>query len=492
MRIAIAGINHETNTYCREQTPLSAFQITRGEKLRSQVGTETAVGGALATCEEIGAQAIPIMVAFTQPSGVINLDAYLSLKDEILLGVQAALPLDGIFLDLHGAGVVDTLPDMEGDLVSAIRALVGETLPVTASFDLHGNITQEMCDAIDGVFACHQYPHIDLHYAAADAVRLIAQMVKEPIKTHVHVESLPMLIPTTTTFEGIGKSFLAQVLAAEQEAGVIDISWFHGFPYSDTQHTGAHIVVTSIEESGDVAGSVAMQVATQLWQSRELFKATSLSAAAAVAEARATTHRPVIINETSDNCGGGSPGDGTHLLRAMLEAELTNAAFGFIVDPEVAALAHKTGTGANISVSLGGKYDDLHGDPLELEVYVKALHDGRLTMQAMFKGARINYGKLARLQVGGMDIIVSSNRSQTFDTEPFLAVGIDVTRLDYVGLKSSNHFRAGFTELAGRIVTADPPGLTTHHIEVFPRHNSATELWPISANASYKPVNPTN
>ena len=147
--------------------------------------------------------------------------------------------------------------------------------------------------------------------------------------------------------------------------------------------------------------------------------------------------------------------------------------------------------GSTINVSLGGKYDDLHGEPLELLVYVKALHDGRLTMQAMAKGSPINYGKLARLVVSNegidMDIIVASNRSQTFDTEPFLAVGIDVLRLDIVALKSSNHFRAGFSDFAGTIITADPPGLTTHHIEIFPRQNSTQPMWPIDELADYSP-----
>lgn len=138
-----------------------------------------------------------------------------------------------------------------------------------------------------------------------------------------------------------------------------------------------------------------------------------------------------------------------------------------------------------IDVRLGGKTDDLHGDPLELSVYVKALHDGRITMQAMAKGAPLNLGPMARLVVDDFEILVASRRSQTFDPEPFLALGIDVRRLDTIALKSSNHFRAGFQDIAGTIVTADPPGLTTHHIEIFPRQLAPGAMWPIDDNASY-------
>lgn len=486
MRIAITGISHETNTYCRGQTELSDFHIRRGEKILKGRGTATSVGGALDACDELDIEAVPIMVAGTQPSGTIARDAYDSMKEEILSGISRQAPLDGIFLDLHGAGVVDGIEDLEGDLTSNIRRLVGEAVPITASFDLHGNITQLMADALDGVFACHQYPHIDMHLRAHEAITLIVNMLKENFRPTLVVETVPMLMPTTTTFLGSGKEMLDNILAAEDDEDIIDVSWFHGFPYTDIKHVGTHICVTS-KGDRDKAERLARTLAKKLWDYRENFRPESLSAAEAVTQAQNAKNLPVVINETSDNCGGGSPGDGTHLLRAMLEAKLENACFGFIVDPEVAAQAHEAGVGATINISLGGKYDDLHGEPLQLIVYVKALHDGRLVMQAMGKGSPINYGKMARLVVNDLDIIVASNRSQTFDTAPFQAVGIDATKLDIIALKSSNHFRAGFSDIAGTIITADPPGLTTHHIEVFPRKHAAQPMWPVDDLAEYTP-----
>ncbi len=485
MRIAIAGIAHETNTYCRDETPASAFSQARGERILRALGTETSLGGALAACEALDIQVVPLLAVSAQPSGTIERAAYDQFKQEILDGISKAMPINGIFLDLHGAGVVRGISDLEGDLAAAIRSLVGEAVPVTATFDLHGNVTQAMADALDGIFACHQYPHVDMHERAAEAVALIKSMLEENFRPVSHVESIPMLMPTTTTFEGIGKETLAHILNEEaQSEEIIDISWFHGFPYTDTEHVGVHIVVTTTGNR-ELAEVTAKRLATELWTARESFRPRSLSAEDAVAEAVANGAHPVVINETSDNCGGGTPGDGTHLLRAMLEAKLERACFGFIVDPEVAAEAHAAGVGTTINVQLGGKYDDLHGEPLALTAYVKALHDGRLVMRAMFKGAGLNLGKMARLVVDGIDIVVASNRSQTFDVAPFLAVGIDVLEYDIVALKSSNHFRAGFTDLAGSIITADPPGLTTHHVEIFPREHALSKLWPIDESASY-------
>jgi microcystin degradation protein MlrC len=348
-----------------------------------------------------------------------------------------------------------------------------------------------MADALDGVFACHEYPHIDQHLRAREAVAFLEALAKAPGGTTVQVASLPLLMPTTTTFHGIGAELRDHLKAVEAEdPAVANVSFFHGFPYCDVPQVGCHVVVTHWG-SAETAQALARRLAGDIWERREALRAQSLSAEEAVSLAQAAAQGdgsgPVVINETSDNCGGGSPGDGTHLLRALLDAKVQNACFGFIVDPEVAEAAHRAGVGAQIDITLGGKTDTLHGAPLTLTTYVKALHDGRLTLQAMAKGARINYGPLARLQVDGFEIIVASRRSQTLDTEPFLALGIDVTRLAIVALKSSNHFRAGFEPLARAVITADPPGLTTHQVAVFPRQKVAGPLWPLDPNARYTP-----
>ncbi|MEM7078750.1 MAG: M81 family metallopeptidase [Pseudomonadota bacterium] len=486
MRIAIAGIVHETNTYCPGLTTNSAFYTYRGERMLSTSGQQSDVGGAVDAVRAAGREVVPLLYASTQPSATIERETYEGFKDEILTGLHQALSagLDGCVLTLHGAGVVDGIEDLEGDLAWAVREVLGD-LPIAASFDLHGNVTQHMADALNGMFACHHYPHIDLHERAAEAVRCVIDMAEGRPRTVCDVLALPLLLPTTTTYEGIGETLLNELLALEEVQDCLDISWFHGFPYTDIAHVGSMISITRNHDD-EKSLHAARDFARRLWEAREEFRPLSLSGAQAIDAARAHDRYPVVIHETSDNCGAGTPGDGTHLLRAMLDAQLgAQACFGFIVDAEVAAQAHAAGIGSTIEVALGGKTDDLHGDTLQLSAYVKALHDGRVVMQHMFKGAPLNLGPLARLVVDDMDIIVASRRSQTFDTEPFLAVGIDVTKYKYVALKSSNHFRAGFSHIASAIVTADTPGLSTHNISVFPRQKTTRRLWPIHGDATY-------
>ncbi len=484
-KIAIAGVVHETNTYCQTTTGREDFRVLRGAKFSRLDGTQTSVGGALAECEKRGIEVVPILVANAQPSGTIQSPVYEGFKAEILETLAQEMPVDGVFLDLHGAGVVEHLEDLEGDLSAAIRNLVGEAVPITAGFDLHGNISQAMADSLDGVFACHEYPHVDMHERAMEAVALIDNMLKHQFRPVTHVEAVPVLLPTTTTFEGIGKKFLERVREVEAaHSEVVKISWFHGFPYTDIAEVGSFITVTHQSDRAE-AEEIAKQLGSELWAMRDGFTFPRLDANEALERAMAVDGIPVVVNETSDNCGGGAPGDGTHLLKAMLEARLENCCFGFIVDPQVAEQANEAGVGSVIEVVLGGKTDSLHGSPLKLTAYVKALHDGRLIMKAMAKGAPMNLGKMARLIVDDVDVIVASKRSQTFDEGPFEALGINVREKRIVALKSSNHFRADYKDIAAEIVTADTPGATTLDISVFDRERLSKPIWPLDEDATY-------
>ena len=182
MKIALAGISHETNTYCAGQTPYSAFYTYRGKAMLATAGQQSDIGGAVDQCTKLGVEIAPILFASTQPSGTIEREAYEQLKEEILSGIMAEQDLDGCVLLLHGAGVVDGIEDLEADLCRAVRDLLPDK-PIAASFDLHGNVSQSMADQLNGVFACHHYPHIDLHLRAGEAVQCVYDMVETGVKT---------------------------------------------------------------------------------------------------------------------------------------------------------------------------------------------------------------------------------------------------------------------------------------------------------------------
>ena len=487
LKLAIAGLLHETNTFCSTPTQLDDFTVRRGESaITAFKGTGGYVGGMLAAVEELGGEAVCGAIAYADPSGVISAAAYDALKEDLLSDLAAALPVDAVALSLHGAGIAVGVDDIELDLCRDVRRLVGEGVPIVATLDLHGNMVQELGDVVDVMLGVREYPHIDMAERGHEAVKLLPRLINRELQPVTHVERLPMLLPPTCTFDGP----MAEVneICARLEAlpAVIDVTLFHGFPYTDVPHVGAAVVAIT-DGDADLARRCAVEVAAEVWARRDGFLVPRLSGREAVARALESPTGPIIINETSDNPGGGTPGDGTHLLRAMLEARVTNSCFGFIVDPEVAAAAHRAGVGATIDVRLGGKTDTLHGEPIPIRAQVRTLTDGEITLQAVMAGERIELGRSARIVVDDIDVIVTSRRFQTLDPEVFLLHGIDVRRYRIVALKSSHHFRAGFAGIAADIVTADDPGLTTGRIEVFERSRVSRPIWPLDLDAVYVP-----
>ena len=494
MRIAIGGIVHETNTYAVASfgmTGLDSFDVRRGEEVRRYAESRTFTGGMLAAGITHGHQIVPILHAFAQPSGTIEAAAYAQLKGEFIDGLVAALPVDAVVLDTHGAGIVEGIDDLEADLGAAIRTVIGSDIPLLTVLDLHGSITAEMNEVFDLMLGVYDYPHVDMYDRGVEAIKAAPRLVSGEWQPTTHVERLPLLLPAATTDIAPASDIRRMCLELQDEPGVLRCAFFHGFPFTDIPQAGASVVVTTNDDP-ELALAVAQQIASQVWGRREEFKIESLSPEIAVRKALQIAQEqggPVVVNDTADNPGGGTPGDATHVLRALIEAAPERACFGFIYDPDVARQAKQAGPGSTIHVSLGGKHDDLHGDPLELDVYVKTLSDGRFVHTSpMLAGLVARYGTMARLQVDGrdgLDILVGSERSQTFDEQVFLLHGINVRDYDLVVLKSSQHFRAGFSDLATEIVTADSPGLTTLRVENFEHPRVDGPRWPIDPDAHW-------
>lgn len=493
MRIGVAFVFHETNTYADSSTgptDYDRFEIWHGDELTERwKGTATAPGGTIDAVDATeGAEMVPIYGAFAQPSGTINAPAYERLRRELLEGMRSSLPLDALVLSLHGAAVAEGVEDVEGDLIRAVREVVGLDLPIVGAFDLHGNITQEMADGFDGFFGFHLYPHEDMYDRGVESVHLVSDLLEKKVHPVTHVEHIPMLIPASNTDRGPAAEVNRLCQQIESRKGVIDCTLFHGFSYADVPFAGMAVVAIT-DEDRQLAGAIAAEVGMWVWDHREDFAPSDPSPEEAIKRALTVDGGPVVINEGSDNTGGGAPGDGTHLLRAMVDADLEDACFASIYDPSVAQQAHAAGPGSSIDIELGGKHGDLHGKPIQAHAYVKTVSDGRFVLEAFAKGLLQDLGKSARLQIDGVDVIVVSMQSQVFDPEIFLLHGIDVTRYKIVALKSSQHFRAGFRDIAREIISADTPGITTGHIDVFDRSRNRYPLWPLDPAATY-PVQP--
>lgn len=485
MRFAIGYFAHETNTFLPGTTPLADFRASQweeGEEVISRNrGVRNDVGGMIAAGDRLGIELVPTLATTTQPSATVSREAYETIRDEMFCRISEAgdRPLDAICLTLHGAGSAVGIDDMEGVFLRELRELVGEEIPIVVSLDLHGNTTQAMLDHATALFYCHEYPHIDMYERGEEIVEIAARIVQGEIHPTMHLRILPVAIPPTTSFSGPVKAINERCFAWEREPGVLDCNFTHGFPNTDVPVIATSVLVVTDNDPA-LAQRVADDIAEYFLAMLDQFDQALPNAEEAVALALGATSLPAIVAEVSDNCGGGAPGNGTHLLRALLAANGPDTCFGFIVDPATAAQAHAAGVGATIPIRLGGFTDTLHGEPIEAEAYVKCLTDGRFVLTTpMGAGAMEDYGKMARLVIGNVDVIVGTARSQTFDDGLFRLHGIDVSRMRIAALKSQQHFRAGFEPIAGTIIRCDTPGLTTSTLRNLPYQRIRRPIWPL-------------
>lgn len=484
LRIGIGGILHETNTFA-PATELASFSVARGDRIRLAFGgTRSYIGGMLDGVDGGGHEAVLLLFAEASPSGRIRADAYGALKTELVERARGSGRLDALLLALHGAGSVEGIDSLEVDLCGSLRELGA---PVVLTLDLHANLPVALAPLISGAFGVREYPHVDMYDRGIDAARFAIELARGGPRRFVHIERLPMLLsPITTEHPALGQ---VNMLCAQEASapGMTTVTFFHGFPYADLPQLGSSVLAMGIDATR--TRQAAKRVAAHAWSVREQLAPEAHSPEEAVRRAMTYASGPVVINETSDNTGAGAPGDGTRLLRAMLDARLERACFAFIVDPEAVNAAERSGVGSKLRLLLGGKSDDLHGEPLDVEAYVACVSDGRFRIRSgMGQNEMYDLGHMVRLRIGGIDVVVSSRRDQTLDSGPFIVTGIDPRDFRIVGLKSSHHFRAFFRDIATAIVTADSPGLSTVDVTVFERRRCPHPVWPLDPAATYATV----
>ena len=488
MRIALAGINHETNSFSNilvDNTMLSQRRI-EGERIRIvSTPVHSWAGGIFAKAQELNVEIVPTAVAYLNPSGPITRDAFdihLNRIMELLDQAHREKPLDAIALNLHGAGVANGYPDIEGTVLRTIRERFGYDIPVGVVLDLHANVTRQMMELADLLVGVKCYPHVDQYEMSAEMLEILVDMVKNNWRPCKKLVQLPwLMVPAEgVTLNGPAHDVQQLLLKAEQE--IVNASFFHGFPYADIDEAGVSITVMA--KTQEAADRNALEIARYAWTHRQDFTVSANSAETAMdlAEQIPITDGPVVIHESSDNPGGGAPGDGTHLLRELLKRNLPGSAFGSIYDPEVAALAAKAGIGAKISCKLGGKMDNLHGEPIELtDAYVKCICDGKhVTVSPMGSGGIRNFGLSALLVVGNVNIVVTSLRGQALDDGLLQMVGVRYDHMNYVAIKSSQHFKGWWKDHCSGIVPCDSPGIHCANLKVFDFKNTNTDYFPLA------------
>ncbi len=373
IRIVTGGIAQETNTFQWEPTTLLDFQkgssgIVRGDDILAMEGTGTIYGGIVAEAERQNVELIPTTYGHAVPGGRVSREAFETMRDEILAGIRATLPVDGVLLGIHGAMALEHNDDGEGPLITAVRELVGPEVPIVAPLDLHTNLSEEMMAEATAFVGYKEYPHIDTPETGARAMQILIATIKGEITpTMAHVK-LPLIAPNqsmVTTWQSPLKKAIDRAREIEQEPGVVAATVLGGFPFSDVPFTGvATIVVTDNDPA--LARRYANELASICWELRADFTIHPTPVDAAIAEAMAGASGSVyVLADISDSGASGTAGDGTAVLKGLLAAKARSAAVAQIMDREAVAACIAAGVGGTVTLSVGGKHDALHGEPVE-------------------------------------------------------------------------------------------------------------------------------
>ena len=462
-KILIAGFQHETNTFAPSKATYEnfidgSFPHVKSKEVFTLRNVNIPIGGFISEAEKLGFELIPCIWAGANPSAHVEKEAYERIANEI---TQAAIDhtFDGIYLDLHGAMVAEHINDGEGVLISRLRQIVGDDIPIIVSLDLHANVTELMLSSTDALTAYRTYPHIDMAETGVRAARLMELRLREG-KLHRYSHRLPYLIPINSMCTLLNPAKEFYTLLEEIEDEHISLSFAPGFPAADFDECGP--VVWGYGTDSLKLETAVNSLYSKLLKEESLWNITLLSPDEAVKEAleiSKNAKRPVVISDTQDNPGAGGDGNTTGMIKALLNHQVNNAAVGMICDAEAVKAAYDVGVGGKITIKLGGQAQISGDTPLEATFDVVHLSDGQCQFDGpMANGLSINVGPVACLKLEGVLIAVSSIKVQMLDRNLYRIAGIEPEKMSILVNKSSVHFRADFDPIAEKVLVAKSPG----------------------------------
>ncbi|MGY3534780.1 M81 family metallopeptidase [Bradyrhizobium sp. USDA 4452] len=467
-RIAVGGFLHETNTFAPTKATYDDFvhgggwpSMTHGaDVLKVMRKINAGLAGFVEAAEANGWELAPTVAAGATPSAHVTKDAFERIVTEIVDGIAAAGPIDGVYLDLHGAMVTEHLDDGEGEILARVRKVIGPDVPLVASLDLHANVSPEMIAHADALIAYRTYPHVDMADTGRACARHLALLLKSGQRLAKAFRQVPFLIPISwqCTNDQPARGIYQKVVALQSEA-VPTLSFAFGFPAADFRDCGPSVFAYGRTQAD--ADAAADNILALVEGHEDDFDGRIYSPDDGVRHAMELARlatKPIVIADTQDNPGAGGNSDTTGMLRALVRNG-ASAATGVICDPASAQAAHAAGVGASVTLELGGK-SGIPGDTPYRETFVvEQLSDGRFVAPGPFYGGRdMDMGPSACLRIGDVRVVVGSYKAQLAYQAMYRYVGIEPTAQKILVNKSSVHFRADFEPIAEKLLICAAPG----------------------------------
>ena len=493
MRVVIAQMKHETNTFSPVPTPLARFGTGGTVPPEGQAayaaykGTGSAIGTFIELAEAEGAEIVIPVAANAWPSGPVEDAAFEHIASRICAAVAAGC--DAVLLDLHGAMVTQSHEDGEGELLRRLRAIDAE-VPIGVALDMHTNFYPAIAAHATAIAGYQTYPHIDMDGTGARAGRAIFGLLAGRVRPAMAWGNRPMLPHVMRQGSDDPPNRELQARCREMEGeGALCASVFVGFPNADVANAGLSAVVVTDGDEGQ-ARRWCDELLDMAWGARAAFVfeaeplASSLARARQLAEDAEPDSGPVVLLDHCDNCASGGTMDTMTVLGGILEAGLEDVAVFAIFDPDAVQQMIAAGLGAEVTIALGGKLDmpaiGLQGQPRKVTGRVKLLCDGRYRNRGPMARGEINdMGPSAVLDTGSVEIVVISNHVEPHDLAAFEAVGIDPATKRYLMLKSRVHWRAGLRGLAGAVVECAGTGVCTSDYGALQFHHVRRPIYPL-------------
>ncbi|MCC6194335.1 MAG: M81 family metallopeptidase [Burkholderiales bacterium] len=493
-KFVIALIKHETNTFSPLATPLAAFGHGEGPAFGDEArarfeGTNTPMAAYLDLARREHAEVVTPVAAEAWPSNKASRATFEAIVRPLEDAVRGGC--DAVFLDLHGAMVIEDCDDAEGEIVQRLRRIAPQ-VPIAVTLDYHTNLSAALVDHATVITGYKTYPHVDMYEAGMLAGGILVGALDGAVEPVMAWGWKPLLasIMRHAPEDGPSGDILAFARRMEADGTVLAATLLPSFPHADTPYTGVSAVVVGDARHGgrEHARAVCTHMLKLAWDRRDeyVFRAPPLAESVAHAKALglANPGAPVLLIDHCDNCGSGGAQDVMAVVAEVLKQRLDGVAIAPIRDPEAVATMIDAGVGQRVRIALGGHTDmpsiGLAGEPLPVAGRVQAVTDGQFTVTGpMYTGVRMHLGRTAVLDAGSAQIVVTERPHEPFDLGVFTHAGIDPRRKRYVVLKSRIHYRAGFKPIAAHVVECAGVGVTNADLSVYPYRKLTRPIFPL-------------
>lgn len=468
MRIAVSGIHIECSTYNPVLNEQKDFRVVRNAELLA--------APYFAFLKDYPATFLPTVHARAIAGGPVSRHAYEAFKAEMIAGLEAHKPYDGVYLAMHGAMYVEGMEDAEGDWIAAAREVVGADCPISVSYDLHGNVSQKIIDAIDMFSTYRTAPHIDVEETMRRSVSMLVKSLQSGVKPTLLWVPIPVVLPgeRTSTEDEPAKSLYARLPALDEIDGVWDSSLMVGYVWADEPRATAAAIFTGTDRA--ILERQALTLAQAYWDAREafVFGCQTGTPQACVQQAIASQTHPVVLADSGDNPTGGGVGDRADLLAELIDQRASGAIVAGITDLAATEAAFAAGVNTRLTLTLGASLDPA-SPQVTADFTVRRLVD---TPNAA--------DRQAVLQHGGIDVVVSARRRPYHNIADFTLLGLDPLRANIVVVKSG-YLSPELAPIARPNLMALSNGVVDQFVERLPRNRKTVATFPFDRDFTYHP-----